>query len=73
MKIALLIYAVGFCVGMLVNELLLYLKKCSGVLRIDCSNPEKDSYRFEIDNLDELHKKHFVILKVDPNADLSQK
>ena len=73
MKIALLVFALGFFAGILVNELLLYLKKCSGTLRIDCSNPEKDSYRFEIDNLDELHNKHFVILKVDPKADLSQK
>ena len=73
MKIAILIFALGFCVGMLVNELLLYLKKSSGVLHIDCSNPDKDVYRLDVDSLDNLPKKKFVILKIDPNANLSQK
>lgn len=74
MKIVLLIFAVGFCVGMLVNELLLYLKKSSGTLRIDTISSDHDIYRIEMDDdLDNLHKKHFIILKIDPHADLSQK
>ena len=68
-----LIFAIGFLVGMLFNELIRHLQKAYGVLRIDHTDPEKDTYRFEIDNLDELSKKKFIVLKVDNNADLSQK
>lgn len=45
----------------------------AGVLRIDHSNPEKDMYRFEIDDLENLSKKRRIVLKIDHNADLSQK
>lgn len=44
-----------------------------GVLKIDHSNPEKDVYRFDISNLDDLTKKKRVVLRVDNSADLSQK
>lgn len=44
----------------------------NGVLRIDHSNPNKDTYRFEIPNLDILAKKKYIVLKIDNHADLSQ-
>ena len=47
-------------------------RKATGTLKIDHSNPEKDIYRFEIDNLDKLNKRRRVILRIDNNADLSQ-
>lgn len=47
------------------------VKTTSGTLRIDHSNPEKDVYRFETDNLDNLSKKKHVVLKIDNSADLS--
>lgn len=50
-----------------------YIKHTYGTLRIDHSDPEKDIYRFEIDDLDALSKKKKVILAVDNDADLSQK
>ena len=46
-------------------------RKESGVLRIDRSNPEKDRYRFEIDDLNKLSTKKYIVLKVDNTADLS--
>lgn len=45
----------------------------AGTLRIDHSNPGKDTYRFEIDDLNTLGKSKRIVLKVDNNADLSQK
>lgn len=52
----------------------LYFKRTeSGTLRIDQSDPEKDVYRLDIKNLDDLSKKKRIVLKVDPYADLSQK
>lgn len=50
-----------------------YIKRTYGTLRIDHSNPEKDVYRFDIDDLDSLSKKKRIILLVDNNATLSQK
>lgn len=54
------------------TSLFLHLGSAHGALRIDHSNPEKDIYRIELDNLDDLRKKR-VILYVDDHADLSQK
>ena len=49
-----------------------HYRSASGTLRIDHSNPLKDIYRIEIDDLDKLSRKRRVVLKVDHNADLSQ-
>jgi hypothetical protein len=43
-----------------------------GELQIDTSNPEKDTYRLQLDTaFDELPKKKIVVLSIDSNADLS--
>lgn len=46
--------------------------RMAGTLKIDHSNPEKDVYRLEIDDLESLSKKHKIVLKVDSRANLSQ-
>lgn len=61
--------AVGAIVSILFNE----IRSAHGVLKIDQSDPEKDTYMFEIDDLNSLKKKKRAILKIDHNADLSQK
>ena len=63
--------AVGFMFGLLTAVGCRSLTKNDGVLRIDQSNPEKDIYRLEIDNLDILPKKKKIVLKVSKN-DLTQ-
>ena len=67
-------FLIGALVG-LVSGIVIFaiLNNKSGTLRIDHSNPEKDVYRFDIDDLDELSKKKRIVLKVDNNANLSQK
>lgn len=50
----------GFILGVFVTN----VKKSHGVLKIDKSDPEKDSYLFEIDNLDEIEKVRWVRLKI---------
>lgn len=64
-------FAIGILTGMVIMHVLLGLRTF-GTLRVDHSNPEKDIYRFDIDNLDDLSKKKKIILKVDNNANLSQ-
>lgn len=67
-----LLFVLGLISGMLLTSFILN-KAVDGTLKIDHSNPEKDTYRFEIDKLDNLSKSKRVILKVDNDADLSQK
>ena len=53
------------CIGILLLKV--------GTLKIDHSDPEKDLYRFEIEDLDKLRKRKFIVLEIDNRADLSQK
>ena len=48
------------------------IQSATGTLRIDHSNPQKDLYLFEIDEIEKLDKKKRVNLKIDHNAKLSQ-
>ena len=59
--------AVGFMFGLLTSVICRSLAKNDGILRIDQSNPEKDIYRLEIDNLDILPRKKKIVLKVKKN------
>lgn len=69
----LLWFVVGVSIGSIIASIIFYVRSSNGTLRIDCTNPEKDVYRLEIDDLDKLSKKKHVILKIDSHADLSQK
>lgn len=63
-------------VGILGGGVLCYIflvPKTFGTLRIDHTNPEKDVYRLDIDELDKLSDKKKIVLKVDNYADLTQK
>lgn len=64
---------IGAAIGAIVTMIFHGGAFATGTLRIDRSNPEKDIYRIDINDLDSLNKKSRVVLKVDHNADLSQK
>ena len=64
---------IGLTLYTVLVPVLCYWKTTTGTLRIDHSNPEKDIYRFEIDDIDKLGKKNRIMLKIDHHADLSQK
>lgn len=63
----------GLVCGLLVMYLLLAHMNVAGTLKIDRSNPESFRMRFVIENDDVMFKKKRIILKVDQNANLSQK
>lgn len=74
MKITgLIMFLAGVVVGVPMTMIAYKLLNHAGTLRIDSSDPDKEVYRFDVDNLDILSKKKVVWLKVDKNADLSQK
>lgn len=62
----------GAIIGSVISTFIFYLRTSTCVLKIDRSNPEKDVYRFEIDELDTLLKKKHVLMKIKHDADLSQ-
>lgn len=66
-------FVLGFVLAILIDVVERLILKPHGTLRIDHSNPEKDVYRFEINDLDSLDKKKRIVLKIDHHADLSQK
>lgn len=72
-------YLIGCIIGIVIYAIVsaIYdaIRYAWGTLQIDHSNPVKDVYRFNIDEkyLDKMSKKQRVILKIDHNADLSQK
>lgn len=65
-------FLLGALLEGLVSSAIDAIQSARGVLRIDHSNPDKDVYRIEIDDLDKLSKKKRVYLRVDHNADLRQ-
>ena len=68
-----LMCVVSSLVGSIVTVLIIFLKSVRGTLRIDHSDPNKDMYRLELDDLDVLTRKKLVILDIDNHANLSQK
>lgn len=59
----LLWFLLGACTSLIIFKLL--FSRPVGVLKIDSSNPEKDLYRFEIDNLDKLSEKKQIVLRIE--------
>lgn len=70
MEVALVL--AGIIVGCVIMHFVHKIQSKAGILRIDHSNPEKDIYRFEIEDLDSLASKKYVVLKIDHDAALSQ-
>lgn len=64
-------FVLGMVFGMTVM-LIAVIRLIVGTLRIDHSDPVKDLYRFEIDDLDKLNKKSMIVLKIDHDAHFSQ-
>ena len=69
-----LVAMAGIAIGMFVSYMVLIGKTAYGTLRIDHTNPEKDLYRIDINgNFDNISKEKRIVLKVDNDANLSQK
>ena len=62
-------FLLGIVVGIVIAGIL--RPQLFGTLKIDHSNPDKDVFRLEIDDIDKLNGRKRIILKVDNNADLS--
>ena len=62
----------GILIGITIN-LVINIKHSHGVLKIDKSDPDKDSYLFEIDDLDSIEKTDWIRLKVVKNERVSRR
>lgn len=69
----LLMFFGGFLIGVTMATIFGRRHTKVGTLRIDHSNPEKDIFRMDINNIINLKQDKKYIVTVDHNADLSQK
>lgn len=69
--LVLIYFTLGLIVEGIIN-MILKIRSTVGTMRID-RHSEKDIYRLEINDLDGLSKKKYIVLRVDNDADLSQK
>ena len=65
-----LIFSLGIVVGIIMTRLILQVSSAKAVLRIDHSNPEKDIYRLDLDNVCSMNKKT-LLLKIDHRANFT--
>lgn len=65
-----LIFSLGIVVGTIMTRLILQVSSAKAVLRIDHSNPEKDIYRLDLDNVCSMNKKT-LLLKIDHRANFN--
>lgn len=66
-----LVFLAGVAVGTLLCEIIWSIQSAKGTLKIDTSNPEKDVYRIDIDNLDMLSKRRKLVCKIEHDAILT--
>lgn len=69
-------FTVGLCVGVLVYRSIWFRFLPSGVIEIDDTNPDRDIYKFSINEPEvfyNLSKTKVIIFKVVPKSKLSQK
>lgn len=59
-----LLFGVIWILCLICGLLITSIRHSYGILKIDKSDPEKDSYLFEIDDLDEIEKVRWVRLKI---------
>lgn len=57
-------YWIGVVAGILIGVFCTNMRKSHGVLKIDKTNPEKDRYLFEIDDLDKIGKNKWIRLSI---------
>lgn len=66
-----LIAVLGFVLGVVISALVFMVFSLGGTLRIDSvSNPERELYRFEVDDIENIGKKKWIVLTIDHNANL---
>ena len=57
-------FVFGVCVGGLFAYAMTLVQAARGSLIVDFSDPNKDIFRFELDNFDDLYEKDIVMCRV---------
>lgn len=65
--------SLGVILGSVIRTIILYWQAGFGTLYIDHSNPDKDVYRFEIEDLDDIYKKSKLVMNIKHHRGSSQK
>lgn len=68
----LVLFGAGVIFGAVIANVLRLVWTGFGTLKIDRSNPEKDLYMFEVNDIDSLPRKKRIVLKIVKTTNLSQ-
>lgn len=63
----------GFIAGFILNYVMMMGLYFNGKLEIDKHGSDKDIYRLNLGKIEKLDNRHYLILKIDKDADLTQK
>lgn len=66
-------YAICMVIGAIVGCIFMKAYLTKGVLQIDKNDPEKDIYRLCINELENLERKKYIMLKIDKYANVTRK
>ena len=68
-----LIFLLGVTFGVIVHLLYVGVFSAKATFQIDHSNLEKTIFRLDIDNVEDFDSRNYLIMKINHNANLSQK
>lgn len=66
------LFVIGVICGIIASKIFQRFRKTIGTLIVDMSDPDKDIYRLEIDNLDNIPKMKYILLKVETSKEIAQ-
>lgn len=67
-----ILFILGVVLGSIITNLFLNVVSAKATLEIDNFNPDKDLYRFNVNNINDLNTRKYLRLKIVHNADLSR-
>ena len=70
--VSLLTFVIGVAAGYFLFKFLTKGREKDGTLYIDCSDPDRDVYRFDIEDIGKLSRQKTIILDVNYNGDFTQ-
>lgn len=68
-----LILLAGIVIGFVIACVITFIRSAKGTFNIYTSDPEKDLFKLELDDLNAVFKKKYVRLKIVQHSDYTQK
>ena len=60
-----LCFGIGILLGAIISSFVMMLRSSRGTFLIDNSDPEKDVYKLNLGDLDEVSKKRLIVVRIE--------